>query len=87
MQVEGEQVSDLIIEGDATYNAENGFLTFNSNGTVKVHYTVTNAFGTRKVTFGEKTEKKPRPAGAVRPLRVWVKQHFMYKRCKHEKTA
>ena len=46
MQVEGEQVSDLIIEGDATYNAENGFLTFNSNGTVKVHYTVTNAFGT-----------------------------------------
>lgn len=46
MQVEGEQVSDLIIEGDAAYNAENGFLTFNSNGTVKVHYTVTNAFGT-----------------------------------------
>ena len=46
MSVEGEQVSDLIIEGDATYNAENGFLTFNSAGTVKVHYTVTNAFGT-----------------------------------------
>lgn len=46
MRVEGEQVSDLNIEGNAEYNADTGFLTFNAAGTVKVSYTVTNAFGT-----------------------------------------
>ena len=45
-QMEGQTISDLIIEGDATYNAETGYLTFNSNGTVKISYSVTNAFGT-----------------------------------------
>ena len=44
--VAGETVSDIKVEGDATYNAETGVLTFNSNGTVKLSYTVTNSFGT-----------------------------------------
>jgi hypothetical protein len=46
--VEGETVGDLVVEGDATYNAETGMLTFGSEGTVKVYYTVTNVFGTFK---------------------------------------
>lgn len=46
--VVGEEVSDLVIEGDATYNKDSKTLTFNKNGTVKVYYTVTNAFGTFK---------------------------------------
>ena len=44
--VAGETVSDVKVEGDASYNAETGVLTFNSNGTVKLSYTVTNSFGT-----------------------------------------
>ena len=43
-EVAGNVVGDLVIEGDATY--ESGFLTFQKAGTVKVKYTVTNAFGT-----------------------------------------
>ena len=44
--IDGETVSELKIDGDATYNAETGTLNFNSEGTVKVSFTVTNAFGT-----------------------------------------
>ena len=44
--IDGETVSELKIDGDATYNAETKTLNFNSEGTVKVSFTVTNAFGT-----------------------------------------
>lgn len=43
-EVAGNVVGDLVIEGDATY--ESGFLTFQKAGSVKVKYSVTNAFGT-----------------------------------------
>ena len=45
-EVEGATVSDLVISGNATFDKETGFLTFGKKGTVKVKYTVTNAFGT-----------------------------------------
>ena len=35
-EVEGATVSDLVIDGDATFDKETGFLTFNDKGTVKV---------------------------------------------------
>lgn len=44
--IDGETISELKVDGDATYNAETGTLNFNSEGTVKVSFTVTNAFGT-----------------------------------------
>ena len=44
--IDGETVSELKVDGDATYNAKTGTLNFNSEGTVKVSFTVTNAFGT-----------------------------------------
>lgn len=43
--VAGEIVGDLVIEGDATYDKDTKFLTFTKEGTVKVYYTVKNAFG------------------------------------------
>ena len=53
-----------MIDGDATFDKETGFLTFNDKGTVKVKYTVTNAFGTFEsneltITYDDgKTENK-----------------------------
>ncbi len=44
-EVAGEIVGDLVIEGDATYDKDTKFLTFTKKGTVKVYYTVKNAFG------------------------------------------
>ena len=44
-EMDGEVVSELKIEGDAVYNAETKTLNFNSEGTVKVSFTVTNEFG------------------------------------------
>ena len=44
-KVAGEIVGDLVIEGDATYDKDTKFLTFTKEGTVKVYYTVKNAFG------------------------------------------
>lgn len=44
--IDGETISELKVDGDATYNAETKTLNFNSEGTVKVSFTVTNAFGT-----------------------------------------
>lgn len=44
-EVAGEKVGDLVIEGDATYDKDTKFLTFTKGGTVKVYYTVKNAFG------------------------------------------
>ena len=44
-EVAGEKVGDLVIEGDATYDKDTKFLTFTKEGTVKVYYTVKNAFG------------------------------------------
>lgn len=44
-EVAGETLGDLVIEGDATYDKDTKFLTFTKEGTVKVYYTVTNAFG------------------------------------------
>lgn len=62
--MEGETVSDLVVEGDATYNAESKMLTFNSEGTVKVYFTVTNAFGTFKsnelaIVYDDGVEDQP----------------------------
>ncbi len=45
-EAEGTTVGDLVIDGDATFDKETGFLTFGKKGTVKVKYSVTNAFGT-----------------------------------------
>lgn len=44
-EVAGETLGDLVIEGDATYDKDTKFLTFTKEGTVKVYYTVKNAFG------------------------------------------
>lgn len=44
-EVAGEIVGDIVIEGDATYDKDTKFLTFTKEGTVKVYYTVKNAFG------------------------------------------
>lgn len=44
-EVAGEIVGDLVIEGDATFDKDTKFLTFTKEGTVKVYYTVKNAFG------------------------------------------
>ena len=44
-KVAGETLGDIVIEGDATYDKDTKFLTFTKEGTVKVYYTVKNAFG------------------------------------------
>lgn len=44
-KVAGETLGDIVIEGDATYDKDTKFLTFTKKGTVKVYYTVKNAFG------------------------------------------
>ena len=53
--VAGETISEVTVEGDASYNEETGVLTFNKKGTVKLSYTVTNAFGTFKSNVLELT--------------------------------
>lgn len=45
LNVAGETLGDIVIEGDATYDKDTKFLTFTKKGTVKVYYTVKNAFG------------------------------------------
>ena len=68
-EVDGATVSDLVITGNATFDKETGFLTFTKKGTVKVKYTVTNAFGTFEsneltVTYDDgKTETKKSGCG------------------------
>lgn len=59
-EVAGEKVGDLVIEGDATYDKDTKFLTFTKEGTVKVYYTVKNAFGefkSNELTLTYATEK------------------------------
>ena len=69
-EVEGATVSDLVISGNATFDKETGFLTFGKKGTVKVKYTVTNAFGTFEsneltITYDDgKTETKKSGCGS-----------------------
>lgn len=59
-EVAGEIVGDLVIEGDATFDNDTKFLTFTKEGTVKVYYTVKNAFGefkSNELTLTYATEK------------------------------
>lgn len=59
-EVAGEIVGDLVIEGDATFDKDTKFLTFTKEGTVKVYYTVKNAFGefkSNELTLTYATEK------------------------------
>lgn len=58
--VAGETLGDIVIEGDATYDKDTKFLTFTKEGTVKVYYTVKNAFGefkSNELTLTYATEK------------------------------
>lgn len=65
-----KRASDLVISGNATFDKETGFLTFGKKGTVKVKYTVTNAFGTFEsneltLTYDDgKTETKKSGCGS-----------------------
>lgn len=59
-EVAGETLGDIVIEGDATYDKDTKFLTFTKKGTVKVYYTVKNAFGefkSNELTLTYATEK------------------------------
>ncbi len=59
-EVAGETLGDIVIEGDATYDKDTKFLTFTKEGTVKVYYTVKNAFGefkSNELTLTYATEK------------------------------
>ncbi len=61
-EVAGETVGDLVIEGDATYDKDTKFLTFTREGTVKLYYTVKNAFGefkSNELTLTYSTGEKP----------------------------
>ena len=61
-EVAGEIVGDLVIEGDATFDKDTKFLTFTKEGTVKVYYTVKNAFGefkSNELTLTYSTGEKP----------------------------
>ena len=61
-EVAGETLGDLVVEGDATYDKDTKFLTFTKEGTVKVYYTVTNAFGefkSNELTLTYSTGEKP----------------------------
>lgn len=65
-EVAGEIVGDLVIEGDATYDKDTKFLTFTKEGTVKVYYTVKNAFGefkSNELTLTYSTGEKPADSG------------------------
>ena len=66
-EVAGETVGDLVIEGDATYDKDTKFLTFTKEGTVKVYYTVKNAFGefkSNELTLTYSTGEKPADSGS-----------------------
>ena len=66
-EVAGEIVGDLVIEGDATYDKDTKFLTFTKEGTVKVYYTVKNAFGefkSNELTLTYSTGEKPADSGS-----------------------
>ena len=65
-EVAGEIVGDLVIEGDATFDKDTKFLTFTKEGTVKVYYTVKNAFGefkSNELTLTYSTGEKPADSG------------------------
>ena len=60
--LEGNVVSDLVIDGDATYDAKTGFITFNKSGSITVYYEVTNEFGTfrsNELTITYEGEEEP----------------------------
>ena len=63
-EVAGEIVGDLVIEGDATFDADTKFLTFTKEGTVKVYYTVKNAFGEFKSNELTLTYATGKPTGS-----------------------
>lgn len=66
-EVAGETLGDLVIEGDATYDKDTKFLTFTKEGTVKVYYTVKNAFGefkSNELTLTYSTGEKPADSGS-----------------------
>lgn len=66
-EVAGEIVGDLVIEGDATFDKDTKFLTFTKEGTVKVYYTVKNAFGefkSNELTLTYSTGEKPADSGS-----------------------
>ena len=63
-EVAGETVGDLVIEGDATFDADTKFLTFTKEGTVKVYYTVKNAFGEFKSNELTLTYATGKPTGS-----------------------
>lgn len=63
-EVAGEKVGDLVIEGDATYDKDTKFLTFTKEGTVKVYYTVKNAFGEFKSNELSLTYATEKPSGS-----------------------
>lgn len=65
-EVAGETLGDIVIEGDATYDKDTKFLTFTKEGTVKVYYTVKNAFGefkSNELTLTYSTGEKPADSG------------------------
>ena len=63
-EVAGEIVGDIVIEGDATYDKDTKFLTFTKKGTVKVYYTVKNAFGEFKSNELSLTYVTEKPSGS-----------------------
>ena len=62
-EVAGETLGDIVIEGDATYDKDTKFLTFTKEGTVKVYYTVKNAFGEFKSNELSLTYVTEKPSG------------------------
>lgn len=62
--VAGETLGDIVIEGDATYDKDTKFLTFTKEGTVKVYYTVKNAFGEFKSNELSLTYATEKPSGS-----------------------
>lgn len=63
-EVAGETLGDIVIEGDATYDKDTKFLTFTKEGTVKVYYTVKNAFGEFKSNELSLTYATEKPSGS-----------------------
>ena len=66
-EVAGETLGDIVIEGDATYDKDTKFLTFTKEGTVKLYYTVKNAFGefkSNELTLTYSTGEKPAESGS-----------------------
>ena len=66
-EVAGETVGDLVIEGDAKFDKDTKFLTFTKAGTVKVSFTVKNAFGefkSNELTVTYVSDEKPTESGS-----------------------